>query len=200
MNRFKKYTLLVLVAVGFGNATYAADSFILTSKIENSITIKDQSSIASIYYDQNLDKGVLRAVINLQQDVRNVVGQNPALISQLNGSKSPLLIIGTIGTNSIIDKLVKQKKINGKELIGKREKFIIQDIKTEDNLDAIVIAGSEKRGTIYGIYEFSKQIGVSPWTYWADVPVVKKENLYFKNGSYTDGEPEVELRGIFLND
>src|SRR5690606_36596246 len=65
---------------------------------------------------------------------------------------------------------------------------------------ALVIAGSDKRGTIYGIYELSKQMGVSPWYYWADVPVERKENLYIKPGMYTDSEPADAYRGIFLND
>src|SRR5690606_2334172 len=66
--------------------------------------------------------------------------------------------------------------------------------------EALVIAGSDKRGTIYGIYELSRQIGVSPWYYWADVPARKSKNIYIKRGIYTAGEPAVEYRGIFIND
>lgn len=66
--------------------------------------------------------------------------------------------------------------------------------------EALVIAGSDKRGTIYGIYELSEQIGVSPWYDWADVPVVPQQNLSIVRGSYTAGEPAVKYRGIFLND
>jgi hypothetical protein len=114
---------------------------------------------------------------------------------------SPLIIIGTVGTKSVIDDLIKQKKIDGKSLTGKNEKYIIQNISNPfpGVSEAIVIAGSDKRGTIYGIYEMSQQIGVSPWYYMADVPV-RKENIYFKKGIYTDGEPAVKYRGIFLND
>ena len=64
----------------------------------------------------------------------------------------------------------------------------------------MVIAGSDKRGTVYGIYELSRQIGVSPWYYWADVPIRKSENIYIKREVYTAGEPAVTYRGIFLND
>ena len=66
--------------------------------------------------------------------------------------------------------------------------------------EALVIAGSDRRGTIYGIYELSEQIGVSPWYDWADVPVVHREDLSIKRGTYTAGEPAVKYRGIFLND
>ena len=66
--------------------------------------------------------------------------------------------------------------------------------------EALVIAGSDKRGTIYGIYELSEQIGVSPWYDWVDVPVMPRQNLSMMRGSYTAGEPAVKYRGIFLND
>ncbi|MBQ0152302.1 MAG: glycosyl hydrolase 115 family protein [Chryseobacterium sp.] len=200
MKVMKKSLKLLVALVGFGNLAYAADPFILTQKSEQAITIKDKSSRLNIYFDTTIDKGVLRALNSFQTDLKNVTGEAPQFINQLSNSKNPTIIVGTIGSNSVIDALVKQKKINAKDLDGKREKFIIQNIKSNDNSDVIVIAGSDKRGTIYGIYEFSKQIGVSPWNYWADVPVAKKENLYFKKGSYTDGEPAVELRGIFIND
>src|SRR5690606_4142331 len=111
-------------------------------------------------------------------------------------------IIGTLGKSKWIDELAGSKKINAEELLGKTEKFIIQHVAdpAEGIASAIVIAGSDKRGTIYGIYELSKQMGVSPWYYWADVPVTKQTNLYFKPGVYTSGEPKVRYRGIFLND
>ena len=66
--------------------------------------------------------------------------------------------------------------------------------------NALVIIGSDKRGTIYGIYDLSEQMGVSPWYWWGDVPVQKKTNVYVKAGKYQQGEPSVKYRGIFLND
>ena len=90
---------------------------------------------------------------------------------------------------------MKQKRINGKLLKGKREKFIITLIDGQ-----LVIAGSDRRGTIYGIYELSQQMGVSPWYDWADVPVEHHDSIFVNKGIYTDGEPAVRYRGIFLND
>jgi len=90
---------------------------------------------------------------------------------------------------------VKQKRINGNLLKGKREKFIITLIDGQ-----LVIAGSDRRGTIYGIYELSQQMGVSPWYDWADVPVEHHDSIFVNKGIYTDGEPAVRYRGIFLND
>ena len=89
-----------------------------------------------------------------------------------------------------------------KKITGKWETFIIQIVKNpfKGVKKALVIAGSDKRGTIYGIYELSRQIGVSPWYWWADVPVIKKESLFVKPFTYFDGPPSVKYRGIFLND
>jgi hypothetical protein len=81
------------------------------------------------------------------------------------------------------------------DLKGKREKYIITTIGQQ-----LVIAGSDRRGTIYGIYELSRQLGVSPWYWWADAPVARHDEAYVIRGMYTDGEPAVEFRGIFLND
>lgn len=63
-----------------------------------------------------------------------------------------------------------------------------------------MIAGSDKRGTIYGIYDLSEKIGVSPWYYWADAPVVKNKNIFIRKGRYVQESPKVKYRGIFLND
>ncbi|MCL1933430.1 MAG: glycosyl hydrolase 115 family protein [Candidatus Azobacteroides sp.] len=147
--------------------------------------------------DKQEDKGVLRAVADLKDDFRKVSGNTP---SDRVGKQA--VIIGTIGKSAMIDRIIQNGQIDGKELKGKNEKYVITTVSNpaEGIEKALVIAGSDKRGTIYGIYELSSQIGVSPWYYWADVPVVKQKNLFVKPGSYTDGEPAVRYRGIFLND
>ena len=128
------------------------------------------------------------AAANLQNDILQVTGLKPAL-----NESTPTILIGTVGVNKQIDALVKQGLLS--DLKGKTEKFIIKTIGNQ-----VVIAGSDKRGTVYGIYELSRQIGVSPWYYWADVPVEKHSDLYIIKGEYTDGEPAVRYRGLFLND
>jgi len=146
--------------------------------------------------------GVQRAVNNLQNDIENISGNFPLLLQNTLPRNKQILIIGTAGKNSFINKLIKSGKIKSAEIEGKHEKFILQTILNPfPGIDeALVIVGSDKRGTIYGIYELSKQIGVSPWYYWADVPVVKHQDISIIRGTYTDGEPAVRYRGIFLND
>ena len=103
------------------------------------------------------------------------------------------IMIGTVGYNKQIDRWVKSGKLAN--LKGKREKFIITTIDGQ-----VVIAGSDRRGTVFGIYELSRQMGVSPWYWWMDVPVAKHDYVGVLPGTYTDGEPAVEFRGLFLND
>lgn len=147
-------------------------------------------------------KGVTRAVSHLQKDIYSVTQTSPNLLINNFANNKSLVIVGTLGKSSYINNLIKSSKIKSSDIVGKREKFIIQTIANPfPNVDeALVIAGSDMRGTIYGIYELSRQIGVSPWYYWADVPVQKHQNIYIKNGIYTAGEPAVRYRGIFLND
>lgn len=107
------------------------------------------------------------------------------------------IIIGTIGKSAEIDALAAAGKIDISEIEGKWESFTIQEVDGK-----IIIAGSDKRGTIYGIYDLSEKIGVSPWYWWADAEPVHADKLYIDlpDGGYTEGEPSVKYRGIFLND
>src|SRR5690606_26788754 len=113
-----------------------------------------------------------------------------------------LIIVGTLGESSLIGQLVKDGKIKASELEGKWEKFLIVPVKNpmEGVDNALVIVGSDKRGTIFGMFELSGQMGVSPWYWWADVPVKVRKNIYVKSGKHTIGEPDVKYRGIFIND
>ena len=146
----------------------------------------------TILVDPQDQKGVMIAARNLAEDFGRVTGTNAKVVS----SGDARIVVGTLGHSAEIDQIVKQGIIDRKSLQGKTEKFIIQT--TPDG--RIAIAGSDRRGTIYGIYELSRQIGVSPWYWWADVPTPHNNNIYVREGCYTDGEPAVRYRGLFLND
>ncbi len=147
--------------------------------------------------------GVIRAVTDLQADIQRVTTLTPTVLRDANGRMPELLVIaGTIGKSALIDQLIREKKIDVSGIQGKWESFFLQ---TLDNplpgvTNALVIAGSDKRGTIYGIYDLSEQIGVSPWYWWANVTPERKDALYVTAGKYQQGEPSVKYRGIFLND
>jgi len=161
----------------------AANSFVVFSEQENAQSLKG----ATIGLSAQEPKAVQIAAANLQQDFLRVMGFTPAK------SEQPTILIGTVGCNKQIDQWVKSGKLV--DLKGSREKFLITTIDGQ-----IVIAGSDRRGTVYGIYELSRQMGVSPWYWWMDVPVAHHDYVGILPDTYTDGEPAVEFRGLFLND
>jgi hypothetical protein len=110
--------------------------------------------------------------------------------------------VGTLGRNQLIKRLIQEKKLDVTDIKGKWETSLLQVVeKPFPNVDRIlVITGSDKRGTMYGIFDLSEQIGVSPWYWWADVPVKRQDDLFVLPGRHTRGEPCVKYRGIFIND
>ncbi|MBN1787265.1 MAG: glycosyl hydrolase 115 family protein [Sedimentisphaerales bacterium] len=138
---------------------------------------------------------------HLQADIKKVTGSEPRLIKDKIVGDA-VVIIGTIGKSSVIDKLIEEKKINAEGVIGRWDTFGLQTVENPlgNVKQALVIFGSNKRGAIYGMYDLSSRIGVSPWYWWADVPIQKKAELFVKPGFYSSGEPKVKYRGIFIND
>ena len=169
----KKILLSVVCLLSFVTAR-STETFVSFSPATDAIQLKQ----GTISFSEQEYEGVKIAIRNLQTDLQRTIGISDADI-----------LIGTLGRNAEIDKL----KLP--DLKGKREKYLITTVNGR-----LVIAGSDRRGTIYGIYELSRQLGVSPWNWWADVPVAKHQAAYIKKGTYTDGEPAVAFRGLFLND
>ena len=168
-------------------------SYIQFSAMPGSFVMVQAGTAIPLVVGRDDYPGVVRAAGDLIDDIHRVTGFKPEIENEQG--PSPAIIIGTIGKSKVIDQLIAEKKLDVSAIAGKWESFIIQTV--GDNL---VIAGSDKRGTIYGIYDVSEQIGVSPWYWWADVPVRHQDALYFKPGRYMQGPPAVQYRGIFLND
>ena len=181
--RYLRTILLTLSCMAAAMQLSAANSFVTFTEQRGALSLAG----ATIGYSDQEPKAVQIAAANLQQDIASVMGFAPTK------SNTPTILIGTVGCNKQIDQWVKQKVL--KDLKGKREKFVITTIDGQ-----LVIAGSDRRGTVYGIYELSQQMGVSPWYWWMDVPVTKRDYVGILPGQYTDGEPAVEFRGLFLND
>ena len=179
---FKALVLFVCSASAIDVA--AADKFVVFQPSKDVLQLMN----FSVVFSPDEHSCVQLAANNLLVDFEKVTGQKPVLT---DGNAE--ILVGTVGVNKQIDLWVKQGEL--RDLKGKTEKYIIKTIGNQ-----VVVAGSDKRGTVYGIYELSKQLGVSPWYYWADVPVEKHHNIYIIKGEYTDGEPAVRYRGLFLND
>ena len=173
---------------------------LVTRAQEKRFCIAKDGKTATIIIDENDWKGVIRAANDLGDDVRKVTGTaSPVRIEELKNGEIEdgvgSIIVGTIGKSRIIDKLIKQKKLDVKRIKGKWEAY------KRDVVDGnLVIAGSDKRGTIYGIYDLSQRIGVSPWYWMADAPVSHKDEVWYTTYGYDYDWPAVKYRGIFIND
>ena len=187
----KKIMAVALLSLALSTEANAADTFVSFEPAAGTWQLSD----LTIGLAEGEHSCVTIAAANLATDFEKVTGTKASIISPSSFLLPPSskIFIGTVGVNKQIDQWVKQGVLS--DLKGKTEKYIIKTIGNQ-----LVIAGSDKRGTVYGIYELSRQIGVSPWYYWADVPVERHTSLYIKEGEYTDGEPAVRYRGLFLND
>lgn len=197
--RAKIYITLCVLAVCISSYSEASERFVLYEG-EGGFHWIHQGEAHPILIDEEEEGAVLRAVKDLQLDAQKVTGILPGII--YSPGTAEVIIIGSFQQSRWIKQLIDDGKIDGEQLKGKREKYLITTVKNPlpGVKEAVVIAGSDRRGTIYGIYELSQQIGVSPWYWWADVPVKKRAAICIREGLFTDGEPAVEYRGIFLND
>jgi len=149
------------------------------------------------------DYAVLRRILEkFRTDVESVTGARPELSVDSIPSSRELIIVGVIGKSPLIGRLIEGKRLDVRGVQGEWEAFLIESLeKPFPGVDrALVIAGSDKRGAIYGMFDMSEKIGVSPWYWWADVPVKRHKDVFILPGRHSDGPPSVKYRGIFLND
>ena len=209
----KLVSFLVAAALFSTSASLqAADNFVSFHSQQGAYCLyPNQTGSIRILADSNDYPGILRANSNLANDFNQVLGRQSVQsvhgisveLNQVKGNN--LIVVGSLEKSSLIKQLVKAKAIDAKLLKDKHEKYIITQVSASalskgSEGQVLVIAGADKRGTEYGIYELSRQIGVSPWSWWADMPVVHQDTISILPGIYTDGEPVVQYRGLFLND
>ncbi|MBK7106512.1 MAG: glycosyl hydrolase 115 family protein [Ignavibacteriae bacterium] len=200
MEKLNKIIFLLLIIININFA--ASEDIVSETKLSNSFPIVENKIASQIIISSSDFQGVHKVASWLQSDIEKVSNVKPDILIDEFKNVRNAIIIGTINQSKIIDQLISARKIDENELLNKWEKFVIQIVENPlPNIEkALVIVGSDKRGTIYGMLELSKIIGVSPWYWWADVQIKKKENIYFNKLFYTNGEPKVKYRGIFIND
>lgn len=183
--------------------------------------IKDGKADVTMYIDEKDSEydGISLVADTFKSDVARVIGENVdnegvakdsanglTVVTDASKLSKKAIIAGTFGDNgnALINKMIADKKIDVSKLKGRWESYLMQVVKNPcDGVDeALVIAGSDKRGTLFGIFSVSELIGVSPWVWWSDViPAVQKNvTLQGKDCNYISKEPSVKYRGIFLND
>lgn len=172
----------------------AGPASICAHKAAGALALIERGQPLRILTDPHDDAGVLRAAENLRGDLQLVGGNAPT-------GEGDAIIVGTIGGNELIDRLIREHRLDADGVGGRWEASVRQvvDRPAPGIARALVIAGADRRGTIFGIYDLSRAIGVSPWTWWADVPPQRHRDLYVLPGRRTDA-PVVKYRGIFIND
>ena len=194
--------VLVSAHAQVGLSLGSSEAIVSAERADGDVALVAQGKAAPIVVDGADYLGVLRAAGDLQSDIERVSGIKPDRLTALPSAAPNVVIVGTLGHSRLIDEFAAAGKIRADAIAGRWESFVITTIANPlpGIARAVVIVGSDKRGTIYGIYEISEQIGVSPWYWWADVPPKHHDALFVKSGVHVQGPPAVKYRGIFLND
>ena len=184
------------------SAAQESSDYISFTKEKGSFVLAENGQPAPVVYGEDEFPGVKTVAEWFSNDIKLVSGQSPQIFeSDLTQSKQ-LILVGTVGKSALIDQLISEGKLDVSDFKGDWERSLTQVVENPfPGVDKVlVLAGSDKRGTIYAMLNLSRKMGVSPWYWWADVPVVKREAVYVKAGRFVTDSPKVKYRGIFLND
>ncbi len=184
------------------SAALAQVSLSQNSSGSNVFSLVGKKDKACVYYDTQ-DFEVVKTTAGLfANDVKEVSGQILGVATTKEAPQKNCIIVGTLGHNEWIEQMVAKKKLDVEPLKNRWESYLVQLVRNPlPGVDkALVIVGSDRRGAAYGLLSVSRTIGVSPWYWWADAPIVKKDQLNLKVDKYISKEPTVKYRGIFIND
>lgn len=186
------------------STNYFSEPFlpVADAPLPNGFSLAANGKTAPIHYSAS-DATVVRiAAQALRDDIGRVTGLLPTVSTGAPAGNSEPILVGTLGQSSLIDALVAAGKIDVSAVHGQWESYLAAVV--DDPLPgikrALVIAGSDRRGTAFGIFGLSEAIGVSPWYWWGDVPTRRKSALHVGSGIHIQPSPRVKYRGIFLND
>jgi hypothetical protein len=201
-SRLALLALLPVVLCPFAALALGQPKYVRTSPVVGDFTLAANGHAATLLVSDEDWPGVVRAAGDLSQDVERVTGHSAPLVKEAAQARGDIVIIGTIGKSPLIDELVRKHKLDVSGIAGQWESAVttIVDRPLPGVRRALVIAGADKRGTIYAIYDLSEQIGVSPWYWWGDVRVPHADALYVDAGKHVQPVPAVKYRGIFFND
>ena len=201
----RSFYWLLLVLWGGGTLAPAAALSLVEQPAPGTFNWVTAEGVADVLIATNDFKVVQIAADCLAADVERVTGRKPAVKSIANSSAAPshpVILVGTLGQNVLLDGLVKAGKLDAQRISGRWESYLVTTVANPwPGVDlALVVAGSDRRGTAYGCFTLSEMIGVSPWYWWDDVPPAHQSQLILSPGEICAGSPTVKYRGIFIND
>lgn len=167
--------------------------------------IAGQNKKAVFYLEEEAFSGVRKIAEKVAQDCKLVTGWDYEIKTGIPGAdeERDCIIAGTVGNSAYLEELARQGRIDLSNVRGKREvySFNILEKQSDETHQTLVIAGSDKRGTIYGLFHLSELLGVSPWVYFGDVMPKKQETVELTEAvNMVSKEPSVRYRGFFIND
>jgi hypothetical protein len=171
----------------------------ISAQIVDTTGVHGFSLAKAVLYTDNREATVVQQAAQLlREDIYKVTGTKIPLVHSLPGEPCDLIVIGTPENSE----LIKKGKFNTTFFLGKWEAFSLQSSASSfyAGKQTLLIAGNDRRGVAFGVFELSKQLGVSPWYWWADVPVVSRPNISIKPNAQQTEAPSVQYRGIFIND
>ncbi|GMK37215.1 hypothetical protein PCCS19_02680 [Paenibacillus sp. CCS19] len=158
---------------------------------------------AFFYREKEAYAGIHKIAEKIKKDMELIFGSRPSSTDEWSQLASCAVIYGTIGRSPVLDSLSESGKIDVKEIQGKNEVYLLQVVEAPlDGVDrALVIAGSDKRGAIYGLFRLSEMLGVSPYVNWNNVQPKRLDEWSLESGyKYVSKEPSIRYRGFFIND
>ncbi|NVK55034.1 MAG: glycosyl hydrolase 115 family protein [Alteromonadaceae bacterium] len=196
--------IILSVLILCASFVVSASGYVSHAKQTNDFVLADASTsqAAMIWIDANANPGIKMAARALQQDIQRVTGLSVVLTSDIDALTGHVVIVGERGQSLLVDQLISANKLLVEKKARLWEGYQLNHIANPiaGIEQAWVISGNDRRGVIFGIYDLSEKIGVSPWYWWADVPVQQHEKLFIKAGTALSDAPKVKYRGIFLND
>ena len=197
----KKVSLLLLSLFCFIVSSYSQLVLADRQQGQDIFPIVASASNAVVCYDKSDAEVVKKSAKLFVEDVERVTGKRLKAKEKISSDRN-IVLVGTIGKNRYIDQLVARNKLDISQIKHGWEQYVITIVNNPfaGVEKALVIAGCDRRGTSYGLFSISETIGVSPWYWWADAPVIKKKNLCLQVSPIVSKAPSIKYRGIFIND
>lgn len=192
----------VIIVANPANAQARLDQLVTSTSARGGFTLVENGAAAPILHDKGDAAVVGHTVEDLADDIQAVSGVRPRIADGSDAVSGNIVVIGTLGHNAIIDRLAAAGKFDASGLRGDWESYLIVTVRRPlpGVENALLIVGSDRRGTAYGAFELSAAIGVSPWRWWADVAPAHRDRIIVSPGAHRFGSPSVRYRGIFIND
>ena len=185
-----KHTVFLLITC-LTAVSLTATNVLKVSEQKGAFALVKEGRAASVYVGPDEPFAVQKVAGLFADDVEQVTGVRPAFIANPSAAA---VIVATLGHDTYVDQLVARHQLDVSPIQGDWERYLIKVVGSQ-----LLIVGSDRRGAAYGVLSLSEEMGVSPWYWWADVPVIRHQNL-FVDADYVSQPPTVKYRGIFIND